>query len=261
MHKVLLFIFFIFLSSFTNFQYDIKKNTDINFILMIINNLSNKKKYEDVLVLYKKLNSIIFEKKIVFYIKYKLAETYFKLQDYSTSSNEFKKIYFQFPKNQKLENFLYLSCISRYKNIKFFNLDQKKILLAINEIQHFINLYPYSNKLIYANEMIQSLYKQIEKKFYYNAFFLYKMHKYESAIIALSNLIFDFPDIEMKENIYYYIILSKYNLIRQSKKILKKEYVFDINIWITKFLRQFPNSRFINTVCKIKNKINYVLLN
>lgn len=255
MYKLLL-IFFIFLSCATNFNNSIRSN-DINFILMVISHLSNEKKYEDILVLYEKLIPLVtFDKKLLFYAKYKLAETNFKLNNYSLAASQFKEIYIKFQKNKQLENVLYFYAISCYKDCKSFNLDLSKTLKAINEMQYFINVYPNSNKLVYANEIIQKLYKKLEKKSYYNALSLYKMNKYESSIVAFSNMLIDFPDSKMREKVYYYIILSKYNLIRKSISKVEQENIDDVKNFIMNFLEQFPNSYVKNRIQKIKINID-----
>lgn len=254
----LLFIFFIFLSCVSNFEKGIR-STNVNFILMTINDLSNKKQYEDVVLLYEKLIPLISRTRLLPYIEYKLAETNFKLNNYSLSAYQFKTIYNKFQKNEQSENALYLCAISCYKDSKLFNLDSKQTIIAINEMQNFINLYPNSNKLLQCNEIIQELHEKLENKFYTNALFFYKMHKYESAIITFSNMMCDFPDSKLREEVYYYIILSKYNLIKHSMSTLKKEKIIDIQNSIKIFLEEFPNSSFTNKIYPIKIKIDNFL--
>lgn len=259
---LILFVFFscISTSCISNFEKGIK-STNINFILMVINDLSNKKEYEDVILLYKKLIPLVYKTNLLSYVEYKLAETNFKLNNYFLSAYQFKKIYNKLPKSKKSENILYLCAVSCYKDSKSFNLDSKETIIAINEIQNFINLYPNSEKLFHCNTMIKNLYEKIENKAYYDAVFFLKINKYESAILAFSNMILDFPDSKMREEAYYYIIFSKYNLIRKLIHISKKEKIFDIKKSIEFFLEEFPNSIFKDKIYQIKIKINNLLLN
>lgn len=261
MHKLLLLIFFIFLSCTTNFYNGIT-SSNVNFILMVINDLSNKKEYEEVILLYKKLIPLVgLDKKLLFYTKYKLAETNFKLKNYSLASLQLKEIYTKFKTNRESEHVLYLCGLSSYKECKLLNLDIVKMLKAINVMQYFINLYPNSNKIIYANKIVQELNQQLEKKSYYSALFLYKINKYESAVVAFINMLIEFPNSNIKEDVYYYIILSKYNIIRTSILNLETQKIIDIQMFINFFLEQFPNSRFKDKIDKIKIKISHLLVN
>jgi outer membrane protein assembly factor BamD len=93
-----------------------------------------------------------------------------------------------------------------------YSLDATNNYKAIKALQAFINKYPDSDRVEPCNTLIDELRAKLSKKAFENAKQYYTTENYKSAIIALDNVLIDFPSFEKREEVHYLIVKSSFLL-------------------------------------------------
>ncbi|MGJ1316387.1 outer membrane protein assembly factor BamD, partial [Sphingobacterium multivorum] len=113
-------------------------------------------------------------------------------------------------------------------------------------LQLFVNLYPESERSKEAADLIQKLRDKLELKAFANARLYYDMgltDDYRAAVIALQNVLKEYPDTKYAEEIEFLTLKAQY--IYASKSFfLKQESRFDDALdYYRSFASNFPNSK------------------
>jgi len=124
---------------------------------------------------------------------------------------------------------LFMSAYCNYLDAPGPTLDQTPTKLALEELQIFVNTYPKSELVDSANTLVDILNSKLEAKEYLNAQQYFKIRKYQSAIVALNNMITKYPDTKYLEEIKLTILRSYYYLASNSV-VSKKKQRFDEGI-------------------------------
>ena len=129
------------------------------------------------------------------------------------------------------------------------NLDQENTRKAIEELQLFVNLYPESDRAKEASELIQSLRDKLEKKAFDNAKLYYNMglpDDYRAAVIALENVLKQYPDTKHAEDVEYLLIKSQYLFADNSYPYRQEERFNQMLDYFESFSEHFPESKYSN---------------
>ena len=178
-------------------------------------------------------------------IYYKYAYTSYYLRDYENAENLFKTYTENFPNNPKVEECEYMRCMCYYKQSPKVDLDQTNTTRTIALLQAFINTHPDSKRVSDATEIIDQCRKKLELKEYKNAQLYYDLGFYQSAGVAFSVLIDDFPDSDQGDQ-YALSSIKSYFKYAQLSVVDKQEQRFDKVISdVTDFQQRFPESKFL----------------
>lgn len=178
-------------------------------------------------------------------IYYKYAYTSYYLKDYENAENLFKTYTENFPNNPKVEECEYMRCICYYKQSPKVDLDQTNTTKTIALLQAFINTHPDSKRVSDATEIIDQCRKKLELKEYKNAQLYYDLGYYQSAGVAFSVLIDDFPDSDQGDQ-YALSSIKSYFKYAQLSVTGKQEERFDKVISdVTDFQQRFPESKLL----------------
>ncbi len=151
------------------------------------------------------------------------AYSYYHQQQYETAAYYFKQFHDTYRRSDYAQEALYMYAHSMYKSTPDYNLDQSNTNESINAMQDFINRYPQSTYVPEAEEIIQGLRDKLEEKAYTIARQYHKLRYYKAAIIAYENFTKDFPDSELKDEIYYRMVEAQYELAEASVTSLKRD--------------------------------------
>ncbi len=185
---------------------------------------------------------------------YYLAYCDYHLGDYTLAATRFNIFYKRYPGSQWSEEALFMSAYCNYLTSPNFSLDQTETYTAIEELQMFMNLYPTSSRIDSCNVIMDKLRDKLEKKAYENAYLYYHTENYKSAIIAFNSLLENYPDIDSKEKIEYYVIKSKFLLAQNSIESKKKQRYEDfINSYI-KFADNYSTSNYLKELESLYEK-------
>jgi len=214
------------------------------------------KKYEMAMKMYKKhkfLKAIpLFEEVISLESKFssKGEEAYYYLcySHYNTQSYQLAGYYFNnfsitYPQSKHVEEASFMSVNCKVNTSPIYSLDQGNTIGAITSLQSFLKKYPNSTRKDTCIAIIDELQGKLEKKAFENASLYYKTGNFQSASVAFSNTLKEYPDIENREEILYYIVKSNYKLANNSIKSKKVERFEETIKSYTKFVDNFPTSK------------------
>jgi outer membrane protein assembly factor BamD len=254
----------------------LKNGRNLFFIALIIFLLSSCSEYSKLLkssdfeLKYKKAkeyyekkdyyrSSTLFEELINIYkgtdrgeeVYYYYAFCQYAMDDYIMAAYHFKFFARNFPNSKHVQEAEFLAANCIYLESPEYSLDQTYTNKAIEEFQFFIDKYPGNIKLDTCNKIIDILRAKLEKKAYANATLYYQIGDYKAAVVALKNMLKDFPDTQYREEMLFLIIKSIYFLAENS--VLKKQkerYQATLNEYHS-LIDEFPSSKHLRDAERI----------
>ena len=137
-------------------------------------------------------------------------------KDYLMASHYFKSLVKEFPTSEYIEEAQFMIGYCSYLLSPKPRLDQQVTQQAIDALQLYINLYPYSDRVEEANRLISELEDKLVYKSYLSAKLYYDFEQYKAAVIALGNSLEAYPDSRYREELKYMLLKSKYLLASNS---------------------------------------------
>jgi outer membrane protein assembly factor BamD len=179
---------------------------------------------------------------------YHYAKSLFEQNDYTLAGHYFKSIIDQHPRSKYAEESQFMIGYCFYSDSPNPKLDQEVSRRAIDALQLFINVHPFSDKVAEANLLIDELNEKIAYKSYVNAKLYYDMGYYKAANIALGNSLTDFPGSKYREELRYLLFKSKYVLAVNSVEDKKRERLNDARDEYYNFIDEYPESKYAREV-------------
>jgi outer membrane protein assembly factor BamD len=189
--------------------------------------------------------------KLYFYYAY----CYYNEHDNVMASYYFGRFAQSFPNSASVEEAIFMAAYCKYLDSPRFSLDQTITKEAINELQIFINRYPYSERAKQATLLLDELRYKLQLKDYNIANMYYKMEDFQAAIVSYENMLKAYPDTDFKEEILYRIIKSYYNYAMKSIPEKKKErYESAVKAYFD-FISLYPESKYFKEVQTMRDKV------
>ena len=179
--------------------------------------------------------------KVLYYYAYSNYNT----GDYILAGYHFKNFAKSFPASPKTEECLYMSAYCYYLTSPSYSLDQTDTRAAIREFQSFINQYPNSSRTAEANEIVSKLHNKLEIKAYEIAKQYYQVADYKSSIVAIANVVKDFPDSKYVEELNFLLVKSHYLLALNSVDAKRPERLKNTFDAYLRFIDKFPQSTYL----------------
>ena len=117
-----------------------------------------------------------------------------------------------YPKGLHTEECVYMNAYCYYLETPAYSLDASNNYKAIKSLQAFVDRYPNSERVDKCNNLIDELRAKLAEKAFENAKQYYITENYKSAIIALDNVLIDFPENIYREEAQFLILKSSYLL-------------------------------------------------
>lgn len=171
--------------------------------------------FEELIPLYKGTDK---GQNIYFYYAY----ANYHLDILSEAAYHFRAYANTYPLSEYAKEALFMSAYCNYLEAPKPTLDQTPTLLALEELQIFVNTYPESELVDSANSLVDELNFKLEEKRFLNAKQYYKIRKYKSAIVALNNVLSEYPSTPYVEELKLLILKSYYELAINSIESKKK---------------------------------------
>lgn len=221
--------------------------------------LYNKKDYTKALALFEQLNQKFRGREEAEDLAYYFAYTNYRLGDYTTSRYLFKVFADTYPNSAKAEECRFMSAYCFYLDSPNYSLDQTNTMQAIESLQLFINLYPKSDRVAEASELLSKLRDKLERKAYENARLYYDLggydvQNYRSAVYAFKNVLRDYPDTKYAEELEHLIVNAQYLFASNSIESRQEERYSEAIELANDFIEHYPNSTFIKEVTKYKKE-------
>ena len=222
----------------------IQKNQDFNY------------KYEKALEYYehedyfKALN--LFDQVMPFFrgtkeaeqISYKYGYAYYNQKEYTMASYYFDRFAKTFPRSELAEECAFMAAYCKYKESPIYKLDQTNTYEAINDLQLFINAYPYSERVTESNDLIDELREKLQKKDFETAKLYLKMKKYKAAVTSFDNLLREYPNTKFREDAMFYSIKAYYFYASRSVRKKREKRYEEANDVYNKFTTRYPDSKY-----------------
>lgn len=218
------------------------KNPDPNKKLEMAMYYYNKKDYYRASNLFEQLqdnfNGTGMAEKVIYYSAY----CNYGLQNYLLAGYQFKSYYESFPTGLYSEESLYMTAYCQYLESQSYYLDPTDTQKGIESIKLFVTVYPDSKYIPECNVLLDKLRGKLSFKSYKNAKLYYNIRQYKSAIVALPNVVKDFPETPYKEEIDYLTVKSHYLLAKGSIETKQEE---RYNTFLTAFgeyMNEYPDT-------------------
>jgi len=170
----------------------------------------------------------------------------YEVGDLMLASFHFKEFYRTFPNSPHAEEALFKNAYCYFLNSPPSSLDQANTHSAIEEFQLFVNLFPESQRIAEANELVDKLRGKLEQKAFDNARMFYEIGEYKAAIQGFNNLAKEFPDSRHREEAAFLQMKSSYLLAINSIESKKQIRFEQTRSYYKRFAEQFPESKFIS---------------
>ncbi|MEZ7901450.1 MAG: outer membrane protein assembly factor BamD [Urechidicola sp.] len=219
------------------------------------------KKYNMAVKLYEKKKFVkavpLFEESISIFSKlsekgekayYYLCYSHYFMQDYALAGYYFKNFTVTYPTSEHAEECAFMSANCKVQSSPKSSLDQSNTLGAINDLQAFLNRYPTTTRKDTCNFIIGNLRDKLEVKSFESANLYYNMEGYAAASVSFTNMLSDYPDTDMREEVLFLIVKSNYNLAYNSIPSKKVERFEETIKSYTKFVDNFPKSNLISEI-------------
>lgn len=209
--------------------------------------LYEKKKYTKALVLFDDLMLKYRGQSEAEDLYYYTAYTNYRLRDYTSARFAFKNFAQTYPNSPRAEECRFMGAYCYYLDSPRASLDQENSKKAIDELQLFINLYPDGEKAKEAGDLIQGLRDKLENKAFANARLYFDMGQpedYRAAVIALENLLREFPDTKYAEESEFLIIKSQYLFAQHSSPYRQEARYAEAIDYYESFMENYPESKY-----------------
>ncbi|CDS95254.1 MULTISPECIES: outer membrane protein assembly factor BamD [Sphingobacterium] len=218
--------------------------------------LYENKKYSKALILFEDLRSKFRGQAEAENLYYFTAFANYRLKDYTSARYHFKDFADVYPNSPRAEECRFMSAYCYYLDSPRSSLDQENTRKAIDALQLFVNLYPESDRAKEAGDLIQKLRDKLEFKAFSNAKLLYDMglnDDYRAAVIALQNVLKEYPDTKYAEEIEYLTLKSQYNFANQSTPFKQADRYAEVIDYYRSLAMAFPNSKYLKEAESIRD--------
>ncbi len=183
-------------------------------------------------------------------VYYYYAKSMMGQKDYLMAAQYFRTLIKEYPTSKFTEESQFMVGYCSYLLSPKVRLDQEMTHNAIDALQLYINLYPFSERVDEAHRLIDELRDKLVEKSFLSARLYYDFENFKAAVIALENALKEFPDTKYREEILYMLLKSKYLLGINSIEEKKEERLSSALDEYFSFVDEFPESRYRKEVDK-----------
>ncbi len=189
-------------------------------------------------------------------IAWKYCNLYYELKEYIAASYAFKQFASTYANSPKAEDALFMVARCYTKLSPNPRLEQTNTVKAIEAYELFVNTYPNSVKVEECNREIDAMRVKLYQKAYMQAELYYKIRDFRSATHDFKNLLKNYPEAENAEQARYMIVLSNYELARNSVETKQLERYQETVAAYLDLVDRHPNGKFTKQAEKIFEQAN-----
>jgi outer membrane protein assembly factor BamD len=186
-------------------------------------------------------------------ILFLFADSYFQNRDYQLATFHFRDYARRYPGTERTELAAFNAVKAMYFTSPDYPLDQFITTLAIDEVNLFIQQYPYSKHIEECNQVLDALRDKLEKKDLEIIRMYFQTGYYEAAQIMVRNFMKTFSASKYTPEALYLLVKNNYEFARKSvekKKYFRYKDCLDAYETLQK---QYPESNYLADVKKIVN--------
>ena len=263
--RVIIFSFTILLFTACGEYNNILKSTDLNVKFEYAKKYFDEGKYSRTATLLEDVVQLTRTTSRGEEALYLLAQSYYKLKDYSTASEYFRTYYTTYPKGDYAELSRFYSAYGLYLDSPDPRLDQSDTYKSMQQFQDFIELYPQSERKEDAQNALFELQEKLALKelmavrLYYNlgnyTIVAFPGGNYLSCVITAQNAIQSYPYSKYREDFMYYMFKAKYEMAMQSVDEKKEFRYRDVVDEYFSYTNEFPEGKYIKELKKLYENI------
>ena len=257
-----LFITFTVLSSCSQYNKALKK-PDISEKFRVAEEMYDKGKFAKANKLFAQIVPSYRGKPQAEKLMFLYSKSYYEMKEYYLASYQFERFVSSYPQSEKVEEAAFLSGKSVYMLSPVYSKDQTETRDAIEKLQTFINLFPESEFLPQANELVKELDFKLERK----AFEIAKQYNkiagytgdYTASIKACDNFILDFPGSTYREEAYFLKLDSAYKMAMNSVEVKREGRLEKVELHYNNYKKSYSQSERMEDADKMLEDANIEL--
>ena len=187
-------------------------------------------------------------------IYYFYAKSMIGQKDYLMAGHYFKSLVSEYPTSEYTEEAQYMVGYCLYLQSPKPRLDQQVTQEAIDALQLYNNLYPFSDRVDEANRLIDEMIDKLVYKSYLSAKLYYDFENFKAAVIALNNSLEKYPDSKYREKLKYMLLKSKYLLATKSISVKQEDRYSSALDEYFSFIDEYPDSEYKKEIEKYYEK-------
>jgi outer membrane protein assembly factor BamD len=187
-------------------------------------------------------------------ILFLFADSYFQNRDYQMAAFHFKDYTRRYPGTERTELAALNAVKSMYYNSPDYNLDQFVTMLAIEEVNLFIQQYPYSKYIEDCNKILDEMRDKLAKKELEVIRMYYDIGYYEAAQIMARNFLKTYSSSKYAPEVLYILIRNNYDFARRSVENKKYNRYKDCIEAFETMQVQYPENSFLAEGKKLANE-------
>ncbi len=225
--------------------------------------LFNEGKYDKAFKLFREILPKYRGKPEAERLRYLYAKSTYQIGDYPLLTNSVRQFSELYPKSDNRAELQFLSVKGRYFDSPKSSKEQEPTVIAIREIQRFINQNPDSKYTEEANKLVQELDFKLETK----AFNIAEQYNitarvsddFIAAITSFNNFLLDYPGSKLKEDAMFIRLNSAYKLAINSITRKKEQRLKDGTTYYSALKKAFPESKYMEQATKMNETLNQQL--
>ena len=156
-------------------------------------------------------------------ITYRTAMCYYETNDFEIAAYYFNKFVTNYPFSKDAQTAAFMNAYCSYLISPKSSLDQQNTYTAIKQLKNYIELYPKSDSIARAHELLDNLNEKLEEKDYNICILYYRMENYNAAITCFENLLKNYPGTKHREEILSDMAQTYYDYAENSVPEKQKE--------------------------------------
>ena len=228
----------------------ILKSTDYELKYTYAKKYFNEKKYGRSITLLEELVPIFRGTSNAEESLFLLAQSFYYDKDYMSASQYYTTYYTTYPRGEFAELARYNSAYGMYLNSPEVKLDQSSTYRAIQEFQNFLEYYPQSDKVQFAQEYMFELQEKLAYKEYLAAKLYYNLgnymgNNYDACVVTAREAMKSYPFSKLIEEFQILILKARFDLAVNSideRKPLRYRDVIDEHF---NYLNMFPSGKYM----------------
>ena len=249
-NKVTLYFFLFLFTLFSCSDYrKIVKGDDYQLKFELSNKLYDKAEFDRCIILFEQVYQHSPKSPEGELSYFRLANSYFKNEDYNMAGYYFNNFVDRFPYSKKSEDAMFLVALCSVNNSPKYGLDQSETMIAINNVQQFVDVFPQSILVDSCNKIIDRLKFKLELKDF-DAVKLYsKTENYKAAVTSCEIFMDKYINSRFTEEVNFLYVKNSVFLAKNSIENKKEERI------------EQSKERFLNFVKKYEKSIYFKELN
>ena len=254
------FSFYFFLLLFTLFSCSdyrkIVKGDDYQLKFELSNNLYDKSEFDRCIILFEQVYQHSPKSPEGELSYFRLANSYFKNEDYNMAGYYFNNFVERFSYSKKIEDASFLVALCSVNNSPKYGLDQSETMLAINNVQQFVDIFPQSVLVDSCNKIIDRLKFKLELKDF-DAVKLYsKTENYKAAVTSCEIFMDKYINSRFTEEVNFLYVKNSVFLAKNSIENKKEERIEQSKERFLNFAKNYEKSIYFKELNSLINSFS-----